>query len=223
MDKKSDVFKGSKPQTLLNRLCRVTQSATNVEFQIFRGFENPNIYCYITSFFQLFFHCPEVINYIGTNKKLNQTEKLLRNLLDKIFSKNPTKTVSIQNFINHFNHWNGNNPIPEGQQDASEFAKYLLESLSKNLSDLFSFIIDDSVIGNLTETNFILNCKPNQPDIQRIINNKFCQCHVIDDFHSYLFIYLERNFNKRRKSIKINSFIKIDDNVYKFKGAILYK
>ena len=89
------------PQRLLQLLQSVTKGSTNVPHQLFRGFYNYNKipnqdqnYCYVISFFFLFFHCPSVINYFKTQNISNTQEKFLKNIFNEIFIK-----IIIQRFI----------------------------------------------------------------------------------------------------------------------------
>ena len=224
MDQIDTKYKASLPKTLLNRLLRVSNNNAKIPFQLFRGLINSKIYCFVISFLQLFLHCPEVIKYINTNNVLNDTETLLKEIIQKIYLKNNNQGVSIENFIQNWKHWDNGQNIPCEQRDVTEFADYFFASLSDNLSDFFGFIkIDEDEKFMIPYKSFILNCLSNKDDIQQNVDDRISECYNIDNFNKYFFISLQRNFNKRRKKIKINTFIQIKSNVYKFVGAVVYK
>ena len=126
-------YKGSYPKTLLNRLQRVTPNAKDVQFQIFKGISNPNIYCYVISFFQILFHCPKVIQFFKNETNLNDTEILLNNIIKYLYKKNANTKVLITDFIAYWNHWDEKKHLPQEQRDAREFADNLFPSLSEKI------------------------------------------------------------------------------------------
>lgn len=216
-------YKGSYPKTLLSRLQRVTPNAKDIQFQIFKGISNPNIYCYVISFFQMFFHCPKVIQFFKNETNLNDTEILLNNIIKDIYKKNTNTKVLITDFIANWNHWDGKKHLPAEQRDAREFADNLFPSLSEELSNLFSFIKTDYFeIDIPIYKSYILNCLSTKSDVQENINERIKDCYQIHSLNDYFLVSLQRNFNVRRKNVKINSFIQINSQIYKFIGAIVY-
>ena len=218
-----DGYKGSYPKTLLRRLQRVTPNAKDVQFQIFKGISNPDIYCYVISFFQLFFHCPKVIRFFENDENLNDTEILLNDIIKDIYKKNSKTKVLITDFIANWTHWDGKNHLPAEQRDVREFIDNFFPSLSEQLSSQFSFIKTDYFEKDVPiYKSYILNCLSKKIDVQENINERIKECYKIHSFNDYFLISLQRNFLARRKSIKINSFIQIDSQIFRFVGAVIY-
>ena len=73
------------PKTLHNQLKLITSKANEVDFQKFKGISNHGNYCFVISFIQLLFHCPDVIGYF--RGQIDQ-KKSIRKITSGIVFKN---------------------------------------------------------------------------------------------------------------------------------------
>lgn len=130
------------PKLLLKKLQSKTGSSKNIDFQVFRGIKNDDginhdhHYCYVISFLQLFFHCPDVIQYFNKSVPKNSTERLLSKIFKELYKKNNYSAIDIINFILNWQGWNGG-LLPNDNGDIIEFVNYLLNSVTQKLSDFF--------------------------------------------------------------------------------------
>ena len=71
------------PKELAEEISKYGPEYQAIDFQNFRGFINKKdkstkgYFCFVISFFQLFFHCTDVVDYFWQGNKRNLTEKLL--------------------------------------------------------------------------------------------------------------------------------------------------
>lgn len=218
------------PKALLNILKSCTKNSKSIEYQVFRGICNDDginhnhNYCYAISFLQIFFHCPDVINYFRTQHPKNQSERLLKNIFKEIYKKNNYSSIKIIDFILNWRGWDGN-ILPNIQMDIVEFVQYLLQSVSNHLSDLFFIdgkFNDDNIL--LYSRNYFLTLIPFGSNISECLDNIMKKCKQIDHFPKYLLLSLVRNdgLNLNKKYQAINTFLQIENNVYKHLGTVVF-
>lgn len=212
------------PKNLLSRLLSISPNANGVEFQVFRGIANddginhPHNYCYAVCFLQLFFHCEDVITYFRNETPKNESELFLKNIYKELYKKTSYNAIYIIDFILNWSGWEGGTHIPNIQCDICEFANFLLNSLSTELSDLFLFT------GNFInevfapfDRNYIFYTPPCGNNIEEILQIAQKNVEGFQILPKYLMISINRhNFNDYNDNyIGINTFIKIKQTVYK--------
>ena len=93
------------PQILSDKLSAFGEQYKAIPFQKFKGIHNksPNgkkgYYCFLISFFQLFFHIDDVLIYLNNSNLQNNTELLLSHNSQKLISNRKDSAIKIYNFI----------------------------------------------------------------------------------------------------------------------------
>lgn len=219
------------PKLLLKKLQSKTGSSKNIDFQVFLGIKNVNginhdhHYCYAISFLQLFFHCPDVIQYFNKSVPKNSTERLLSKIFKELYKKNNYSAIDIINFILNWQGWNGG-LLPNDNGDIIEFVNYLLNSVTQKLSDFFFLIEGEFYDTSIApyDRNYFLTVLPNGRTIEDVLNNSMKKCKKITRYPKYLMISLSRNEidNVNEQYIPINSFLKIGSIVYKHHATTVF-
>lgn len=135
------------PKILKSRLENQIGKTLEIDYHQFRGIENKGNICYIISLFQLFFHSPQILQYLKTVENLNDTEKMLSQIVNDLYTGH-TKSISIQKFIDSWKGWGENNEkIPQGEnQDVLEFFMYLTNKLSDDFKKFLHFLAQKKMI-----------------------------------------------------------------------------
>lgn len=220
----------SSPKSLLDKLKSKTKNSQSIKFQVFRGIKNDDgisidhHYCYAISFLQLFFHCPNVINYFKTLKTKNPSERLLLFIFKSLYRKNNYSSINIFNFIINWRGWEGR-CLPNENRDVAEFIVYLLDSVTTKLSDLFLIQGEyyDNSIAPL-ERNYFLTLEINGNSLNDALNIGLTKCKNFTHLPEYLMLYLIRNVDMELndKYLPINTFLKIDNIVYRHLATIVF-
>ena len=222
------------PQAILSALQNVSTSSISTPYQAFRGIDNLDYqnnqakYCYAISFLQLLFHSQIVTNYLFSEKIENKNDIILQNLLNSLYVENNENSIKLDYFVRKFRGWRGRYRIPNDYCDIFEFGQFLLDSLSKDFSDIFlhDIINDEEYLYQTDEDSFrkyFLQLPVSNSTIQNILNDKLSTIQHIHKLPQCLFISLLRQdtdkFNKQH--VSVNSFIQISDITYKFVGAAM--
>ena len=158
-------------------------------------------YCYAISFLQLFYRCNSIQNYFEFAKIENSNEKILKNIYNRLFSnqkRKKNKAIYIYDFIYNWNGWLGNQRLPNEQSDSMEFANYLIESLSKNIKEIFLSIFMEKSNENLenpvSSSSFFISLQPEKNSLQYLIDNFVQTISLIYKCPKCLLINVNRNF-----------------------------
>lgn len=138
------------PKTIQHNLNRYSINQVDLPFQFFKGILNFKLkrkktqqkkikgsYCYVISFLQLFIHCEDVLQYIKNQTLTNKNEKLLSRIIDEIDKNENKKAIDIFDFIRKWKGWEGRRKLPSRQSDSCDFGQFFLNSLTKDLYNLF--------------------------------------------------------------------------------------
>lgn len=246
MKKSSNRGGNPKPKELSTELSKFGPEYQAIDFQNFRGFINKKDnstngkFCFVISFFQLFFHCSDVVEYFQTKDTKNTTEILLKDIIKRRYTNGNSKAINIYNFISGWDQWYTNSKhLLNIQEDTKEFAQYLLFSCTENINNLFKIEINFENQSFFEENTpyhdtYFLQLDINgldkikqklQLDVQSILSNFCLHCNTINQLPKYLLLYLKRSngFTFSTKDVKINSFIEISNINYKFTGASIFK
>lgn len=230
------------PKTIQNVLNRYSTNQMVLPFQFFKGILNIQIrkkrekkakkgrYCYAITFLQLIIHCEDVLQYIQSQKLNDKNEILLSDIITDIYKNENKKAVDISNFVKKWQGWEGKRKLPSEQSDSSEFGQFFLNSLTKNLYNLFKIKIKfandiDLEYGDPFHKNFFLKLIINSNNIQNLIDNKMNECEELKRLPKYLFLSILRydGFGFNNQYIGINTFININNTNYEFLGAAIFE
>lgn len=188
-------------------------------------------YCYAISFLQLFYRCNSIQNYFEFAKIENSNEKILKNIYNRLFSnqkRKKNKAIYIYDFIYNWNGWLGNQRLPNEQSDSMEFANYLIESLSKNIKEIFLSIFMEKSNENLenpvSSSSFFISLQPEKNSLQYLIDNFVQTISLIYKCPKCLLINVNRNFVQsiNKDEIMINKVINFFQNKYQFVGMLTF-
>lgn len=211
------------PQMLLEILKKVNPEAEKLDFHQFIGIENLNSknkganYCPAISFIQLFFHC-DMVYQILSQKNISKNHQIVK-FFKMIYNKEDNYQISFNKFAQNWKGWN-KKLIPKDKFDTNEFIQYFFESCPIEIQDLFYFNEEGS--SNLLSP-CILYVSPKQDTLQNIINNTIDQIQNII-FSNYLIISVNRKEQHyiNHTHIKINTYLQIFDQNFKFNGATTF-
>ena len=209
------------PKILSKRLEK--QCGKKVDYHILRGMKNPKHACYVISVLQLFFHCDDFINYFATDQQANDTEILLKDIYNLLYS-GQANSIEILDFLNNWKGWGSTVAgLPPGFQDVQEFFLYFFNTLSQNLQNFFTFQTkerNDQII-----TISCLRVPITSNDLRKCIINETNESTQPIDYPQNLFIQLDRAKGTQlmcNDYISINNTIVFCNKFYKFKGAIVF-
>ena len=214
------------PSLLFKRLNEITGKNFIIKPQKFRGFKNPGQLCYSISFFQLFFHCKFVRKYLRKQNIKNHTEILLGKILSDLSEKNDNESIEFTNFIENWNRWDGDQPLPLVQTDCSEFYQQIFKSVSLQLQNFF--LIDfrssrDYLVDGEKVKQCLINIKVKYGNVQFGINHATKYWTEVKKLPKYLFICINRSHTTFLTNVvKINSYIDVFNSHYKFLGSTVF-
>lgn len=224
-----------RPEIIYTLLDQYMEPTDNYTFHFFRGMLNSDgkgnsCFCYVISFLQLIFHCNDVVRHFLTPLKTTQTEIYLRNIINRIYSKDSNYYVKIDAFLNSWKGWNGNKLVPRVTEDTSELCQFLLNSCSKKIYELFKIKLNYQYEPNPFPKDtpyhktFFLRCLVRDDTIQGIVDKTIKSLPDIIRLPKYLLIFVQRNegYGIVDDYIDINRYININGNSYIFKGASIF-
>lgn len=175
-------------------------------------------------FFQLMFHCPDVIEYFQMNHQLLDTEDLLRKIVASIHGPDDRKSIVIDEFLKNWTGWIGGTTLPKTQEDIFEFAQYLFASLTPELFNYF-LIGQDFAMEPPYHQVFIFPLKLASHLLQECLNESLRVSHIDwVDPPKYLLLRLDRMDHGKfdQKAIGINTFLRFRDFIYEFNGVCIF-
>lgn len=224
---------GLTPKSLFDALTKVSPFNITSSYHAFRGIENLDDhnrhanYCYAISFLQLLFHSQNVLDYFRTKQITHQKEILFKNIIDTIYSENNNQAIEMKDFVQKIKCWEGRKTIPNEQCDVALFGEFLLNFFSEDFSDLFlhDFVSNEEKLYETDEDSkrkYFVQLPISNTSIQQMIEDKLQICPPISKFpKSFLLSLLRQDTNHFNKQcISINSFIHIQNHIYKFAGAV---
>lgn len=188
--------------------------------------QQPANYCYAISFLQLILHSPTVTSYLTKSTLNNFNERLLQDILTKLLSS--SNPIYITDFMNQWKGWYNNTVLPDDEIDASEFANFLIKSLSDNIQNAFQMVFLENINKNLENPvitkAFMLTVLAQRKDLQKLINRFLRTLDHIQTLPQCLLINIDRNSGGRINNnlIDINMFININSISYRFVGLLCF-
>lgn len=220
-----------RPKTLMKRLQNHVKKNIEIDFHVFRGFENKKTKCYVNSILQLFFHSNVFLNYIDHLPKNaeNETEKLLKQIFKDLYS-GDSKYININNFYSKWRGWgkddSGNQqPLPEGFQDFFEFFMHFTDTLSDDLLNLYCFEATQA-LNNQKLDYFYLNVTISASTLRECINNAESEYNDFLNSPPLLFIQLDRAIEPqviRKDFVSVNKTIIFNSQFYSIVGIVVYE